>query len=78
MVGLHIQLHINVTLLRSLKGTQEETRQSMHLQCVQLATDFCQHFMQHMSRYSKQLSRNPVSMIAWSALVLLQVSISWP
>lgn len=78
VVGSHIQLLINVTVLHTSKISDQPmymVPDSLEDQCAKMSIAFCQFFLDNFQYRAHQLGRNIVSMATWSVMIMLQVSI---
>lgn len=76
VVGSHIQLLINVTVLHTSKISDQPmymVPDSLEDQCAKMSIDFCQFFLDNFQYRAHQLGRNFVSMVTWSVMIMLQV-----
>lgn len=77
VVGFHIQLLINVTVLHTSKISDQPmymVPDTLEEQCAKLSINFCQFFLDNFQYRAHQLGRNMISMVTWSVMIMLQVS----
>lgn len=74
-----IRLLTNIKLLqvaRKQHGAHSKVTVDARRRCVSIAKEVAEHFVQSFEKTARNLSRNVVLMMGWTALVLIKVSMA--